>query len=799
MSNQNTIEKILGQDAIYTELINNMEIKRSCIFAPVGQGKHYLIEKLSQYFSENGSYYAFRMAANGFSGGQTQDFAPFLTMLTNEENLAAIKRVNLGKSLTELLPYIGKAVSKMVNQKKVYPAIYSSAEIELLTRIERIISHRPFLFLCEGIDCWDQPSAQFLRKLLSCNGDVFGKNVRFICTSCAEGKPFPPDVFDTCFHLRCVPMDQMDVLWNALVPESPVEKDLLRKIHLLSGGSIGIILQLIRLITAHDTESIYGSCAYRDIMLQRLHILLDEFKYEHTVGLLDRASLIGERSYRELLRLFTKYDPVLFSESVRSSVDGGLLTEEPATVSFTDHSIWQAFCTFNQKNQRFHYELANCVKELMPSNFAYIGEELLLADQRQDAAKYYILAALNYYHTYRIQLELPAFQVELIDEFSLRDAYRTLVALFSDYFSGHFSKVVGTPFHFKEPLLQFEADYVRALAYINGYLNLSAYKQALTLLESWLEDQQFHEENPYQWMRGALLALGAKYELHDDSMPNLIKWIEKTKRRYSRDPGMEWLEIDFLSKCNYCYTIDTAYCYVKSAVELLEKRCSTLPSRYPYYRALINAAANSLVVGKYEEAIQYSRQALLLAEQNGSLYGAMDALTNNLTIAGLLHDPSGWKDCANQCIQEMRRLAELVNEDIITSILLRNNIAVMLCYCGKFETAADELHSLCQELQCLNDVDDYYLYVTGSNKCVLNAMLGREEFNWEDFDALCQLRPLDLDCAYFTARNQYIRENVSHMALSQPWKNDFTRQMVGPAWSFWGKWLIFSDIQIWSD
>lgn len=798
MSNQNTIEKILGQDTVYAELIDNMEIKRSCIFAPPGQGKHYLIEKLSQYFSENGCY-VLRMATDGLSVGQKQDFAPFLTMLTDKENLAAVKRVNLGKSLTELLPYIGKAISKMVNQKKVYPAIYSNTEIELLTRLERIISHRPILFLCEGIDCWDQPSTQFLHKLLSCSGDVFGKNIRFVCTSCDKGKPFPVDVFDKCFYLCCVPIDQMDVLWKALVPEQPIEEDLLQRIHLLSGGNIGIIIQLIRLITEHNTESIYGSCAYRDVMLQRLHILLDEFKYEHTVGLLDRASLIGERSYRELLHLFTKYDPVLFSESIKASVSGGLLTEEPATVSFTDHATWQAFCTFNQKNQRFHYELANCVKELTPSNFAYIGKELLSADQRQDAANYYILAALNYYHTYRIQPELPAFQVELFDEFSLWDSYRTLLALFTDYFSGHFSKVVGTSAHFKEPMLQFEADYVRALAYINGYLNLSAYKQALTLLESWLEDQQFYEENPYQWMRGALLALGAKYELHDDSMPNLIKWIEKTKRKYSNDSGMEWLEIDFLSKCNYCYTIDTAYHYVKSAVVSLEKLYPTMPSGYPYYRALINAAANSLVVGKYEESLQYSRQALLMAEQNGSLYGAVDALTNNLAIAGLLLDPFGWKDCADQCIQEMRHLAELVDEDIITSILLRNNIAVMLCYCGKFEMAADEFHSLRQELQCLNDADDYYLYVTGSNECVLNAMLGQEQFNWEDFNALCQLRPLDLDSAYFTARNQYIRENISCMALSQPWRNDFTRQMVGPAWSFWGKWLIFSDIQIWSD
>ena len=790
---------MLGQDAVYIELTGNTEIRRSCIFAPAGQGKHYLIEKLSQHFSEKDSLYILRMTADDFPVGQKQDFLPFLTMLTTEEKLTAVNMVNLGKSLAELLPYIGKAISKIVNQKKIYPAIYSNVEIELLMRLERMIAHRPVLFFCEEIDRWDQPSIQFLHKLLRCGGDVLGKDVRFICTSCVEDKPLPAGVFDRCFHLCCVPIDQMDTLWKTLGPQQPVEEGLLQRIHLLSGGNIGIMLQLIRLVTKNDAESIYSSCAYRDIMLQRLHILLDELRYDHTVDLLDRASLIGERAYKELLRLFTRYDPVVFSESVEASVSGGVLKAEPASVSFTDHATWQAFHAFNQKNRQFHYELAHCVKKLMPSKFSYIGDELLLAGQEREAAGHYILAALNYYHFYRIQLELPEPQMELIDRFSLRDAYQELLTLFHDYFSGRFSKVVGMRFHFKDPLLQFEAEYVQALAHINGYLNLSAYKRALTLLEGWLEDQQFHAESPYQWMRGAMLALGAKYELHDESMPDLIKWIEKTKRQYPDDPGMRWLELDFLSKCNYCYGIDTAYLYVKEAVESLKGHYDKLPSGYPYYRALINAGANSLVLGKYEEAIQYSEEALYLEEKNGSLYGAVDALTNNLMIAGLLQDPAGWKSCAEQCIQKLKRLAELTGEDIITSILLRNNIAVMLCYCGKFETAADEFSSLRQELLRLNDADDYYLYVIGSNECILNALLGRSEFNRQDFDMLCQLRPLDLDHAYFAARNQYIRDNISHADLSRPWRNDFEGQMVGPAWSFWGKWLIFSDIQIWSD
>jgi len=43
-----------------------------------------------------------------------------------------------------------------------------------------------------------------------------------------------------------------------------------------------------------------------------------------------------------------------------------------------------------------------------------------------------------------------------------------------------------------------------------------------------------------------------------------------------------------------------------------EKNLLQLPSKYPYYTALINCGASSIVVGKYQEAIDLLTEALEL-------------------------------------------------------------------------------------------------------------------------------------------------------------------------------------------
>lgn len=804
MKGNEFLESILGQSEIFHEITtSNTDTGKYLIIAPPGQGKHYLIDKLASHYKKIPSVCSLQLSANMSGLLCEQDFAPFLTMLSSNEKIHQTNIIRVGKNFAALIPHIGKAVSMALSQERAYSALFSNTEAELLTRIERVAGPRPIVLLCEEIDCWDQPSIRFLAKLLS---DLSGTiKMKFICTftdsSAVKSLRFPQ--FDADFALRRISEQDIEHVIRILLPECKIDKNVIEKMYLLSKGNIGMIVQLSKLIDEGGTELIEDNEVYRNITLQKLRGVLEQSHYEKTVGLLDHASIIGESAYTNLLRRFTQYSPVEFFDCVRDSVENDILTDDVNIVKFNSKAVWLAFHSENNSNRQFHYELAHCILALMPSNYYSIGNELFLAGEEYEAAVHYILALLHYYHTYRVRPTLSSFQAALIEKCHLSDSYRALEELSAAYFAGDLERVKQYLYHFREPKLRFEADYMRALTCINGSVRQSVYAEARMLLESWVEDDDFRENSPFQWMKAALLTLGVQYELHDNSMSRLLKQIEKTKRRYiTSDSGMERLEFDFLSKCNYCYSVDLAYLYTKQAADYFKRELPVSPSAYPYLVALTNVAANALVVGEYTEAKKYSIEALKLVENRYPSFGMMDAIINNLLIIELLNGEMSTAKMIDTAIVQLKQFVSEVSDDIITQILIRNNIAVMMCYKGDFDVAAREIAQLYFELQSVEDMDDYYLYLVGSNDCVLRYLTEVGDFDRRSFEKLCELQPLYHDRAYFSERNRYILQGENLQAaldLSKERWNDFGVQKVGSAWSFWGKWLLFSDIQIWSD
>lgn len=802
MKGNKVLEDLLGQTKIFEKITNSKAIPMSCfISAPSGQGKHYLMDKLADYYSYRQEICLLRLAANGSGVERTQDFAPFLSMLSEVESIVHTNISGYGKSFVALIPYIGKVISQLLTYKKIYPVAFSGTEVELLTRIERVAGAKIIIFLCEEINNWDQPSIRFVNKLLSYT--IGTRKIVFICTGTPEAQTTLHLDSDRCFTLDLIQKQDIEKVLNTISPGHSLSRSTIEKIYTLSSGNIGIIVKLCDLIEENRTGLINESDTYRNITLQKLRSILNDIRYGQTVGLLDHASLIGEHAYKKLLQIYTKYGCVEFSDSLHISTENDILTDNVDTVFFNSREIWWAFHSANFGNKQFHLELAKCIQTLMPSNFSYIGDELCNAGQEQEAAVYYILALLHDYHTYRVQPAVSPAHMTLLTKYRLYASYQSLTELYTHYFAGNFDQIMQSDLRFRDRRLSFERDYICALANINGSIKQSAYAEALNLLESWTEDENFRSESPFQWMRAAQLVLSVQYELHDKSMSTLLKQIEKTKRCYAEiDKGIERLEYDFLAKCNYCYSIDTAYHYTKRAVQYFKERLEYFPSAYPYYIALINSAANSLVIGKYLESIDYSLEALRLIDNCYPSFGATDAAINNLLIAGLLNGEILEQEDINSAIVQLKQIVSGISEDIISEIILRNNIAVMMCYKGEFVLAAQEMKQLYSELRYVDDVDDYYLYIVGNNDCVLNYLIGGSNFDHQRFDEICQLQPLYHDRSYFAARNQYLLEQVESdrpFDLTKAGWNDFENQKVGPAWSFWGKWLLFSDMQIWSD
>ena len=797
------IGQLLGQNLICDKISSNFDIRSYLIHAPVGMGKHHLVKMITNKLGKNGNVRVLTLCSESNSLARNQDFVPFLTMLAAEENCLLINVANWGKSFTDFIPRVGPFLTKMLEQKKVFPAIFSNAEIEIILRIERIAALKGIILLCEEIDFWDDASLRFLSKLILYYRLEKIQQICFICTCNDERPPLALESFNEVFTLYPIKKNDLGLVLEKLLHNSKsLPEDIIVKISELSAGNIGIIMRLVDIINHDDVSLVENNQVYREITLQKLSSVLKGHRYDHVVNLLNRASLIGQSAYDQLLYIFTKYDPVTFSNCISDATENGVLTRKINTIDFTNHSIWCAFNAANYGNQTYHYELSKCIKEIMPSNYSYIAAELWRAGQNSEASIFYSLAAIHYYRTYRVIPQLSEEHISLMVKNNILGDYNRVLDLYREYFAISYDAIKTTTFRPSDARLAFEVDYVVSLAYINGSIKTSNLKIALVKLESWIEDDRFKKDSPVQWIRAAMLAIGVMYELHDEKLTLLFKKVEQVKRQLMIfDKGIQWLHYDFLSKCNFCYAVDTAYHYTKAAVEYFKDNINRSPSMYPLYISLLNSAANSLVTGQYVEAQTFLFEALDLAQNGCYLYGALDVLFSNLYVTSVLSNKIRKNSEFSEIISQMEQLLAEVMEDEINEILLRNNIAVMRCYMGEFHVALSEFSMLYEKLVNTTDVDDYYLYFIGNNYCILSYLLSGE-FNNVLFSALCQLAPLSHDNEYFAARQKYILSEVNtrrRINLAAEGWNDFLGSFVGPAWSFWGKWLLFSDIQYWSD
>lgn len=181
MERNRRIEELLGQSAIFDAITKHNNASASYLIeAPAGRGKHYLSERLKEYYSVQPGIRVLHCCINRTGVDLTWDFAPFVGMLVQEENITKVNYSNLGKPFIELIPYVGKCISQLMSQKKVYAATFNSVEAELLMRLERVIGAMKPIFLCEEVDHWDKASMRFLQKLLT--SGFRAKECVFICT-----------------------------------------------------------------------------------------------------------------------------------------------------------------------------------------------------------------------------------------------------------------------------------------------------------------------------------------------------------------------------------------------------------------------------------------------------------------------------------------------------------------------------------------------------------------------------------------------------------------------------------------
>lgn len=784
-----TTETILGQRVVFETITKNInKDKIFLIRGETGYGKSYLLNKINGYIHSMSNVTGFFLTPHVFS----YDYAPFLAAISKKENKLVNAGIEIIKSFSEMIPTWGDALEKILSIEIQYPSEFSETEINIISQIKVVAQDSMVILLCEDISSWDEPSLILLWKIIKYRNELGRFKLCCICTDSVTLNEFEGFFTHIC-ELKAFNINDSVKLVRTLFPNTSLDDVDIKSICSICKCNIGIVSLMISHI--NSTRS-FSDKEVRNIIISTIH------DSEKVSLLLDKASIIGISSYKMLLKDFVNYDDFEFQHSINEAADAQLLEQTSEHVAFANETIWGVFNTYNKDNKKYHYELATCIKAIMPTSHKRIGVEYILAGLSDKAAIHYVLSAIYYYINYRIKPLFTEQEKDLLSSYGLLEFCNQIITLYSNYYNGVFD-VNSTYPSTKYDELNFEVDYLKAFVFINMKIEHTYYENMYNNLWRWVENNKFKEENPEQRLRAAHLCLETGVELHTGLNKSLLNNVQNTIDKYIKtDRNIEFFNYDFKSKSNGIFSIEIAANETFQAVNALERNNSYNRRSYKYLIFLTNALANAIVLGKEDKALEYTKKAMNYIQAVDVFPNYfLGALNNNMLLTFLLWDMK--KFCEEFESIELYMI-KLINQsrDEISKVLYKNNLAVFYLYQQDIVAAEKIFDELYQLVEYNEDIDDYYSYLIKNNYYLLNYLkTGKIDIDFF-IDELSALKPLDLNMKYFNARIKYIKNKLLQgfkLKIQNTQWNDFDRLQVGEAWFFWGKWFLMSDIQFWSE
>lgn len=783
------IEEMLGQNNIYKGITENAFGRSYLILGDIGQGKKYIVNKIKDFLGTKKNVKILQFKVDSLK----YDYSPFLTAISEQENLFLNKSSKLLKDLSEFIPVIGGVVGAFANRQEMLPAEFTDVEVDIIKRIRSISLNSKLVLICSELSYWDMPSLILLQKMLA-HFEVLKVKSCFICT---DFKPSVIDMnnFSETFVLNTLPDDSAPEVIKYLAPDTNIPDDTVKDMCAACKGNIGILKSILYYLSDLGINT--------NISGELRHMIISQLEdRDNCALLLDKASIIGCSSQRSILKTYTSIDEFNFSNIIDYMVKKHLLKDCSTTVDFLSQSLWNIFNTHNKNNKRYHYDYAQCIRAVMPAKYDLIASEFFLGGIIEESAIYYVLSSLHNYIAYRIRPIFNDSIRNIINQYNLMPYFEKMIDLYDKYFKYNLSDICVFPKE-SEPRLQFEADYLEANYLLNFKIEKPYYRRAFNKMKFWFEDDKFAETSPEQWLRAAFTALCISVELHEVNVPWYFEKIENiTKKFINSDLKIAVMHYDFFAKSNSCFSIDIAENNVIEAVNYFKEHQDSLPNSFKYITALNNALANAVVMGRDDLAKEYCGELVnYLKEPDTYIEYFSGAIINNIYLAVLQLSKSSFIKSFELIESTLLSLIEK-HCDEISEILYRNNLAVFCMYCGQIEKAHTMINKLYWQIGNNQDIDDYYLYFVKSNYYIFNYIITGTIDTNAVFTELNALRPLENDMKYFCARNEYMKDKISagyKIDLQYDNWNNFSEVRVGKAWHFWGRWMLLSDIQFWSD
>ncbi len=796
MKLENRISKILNQDYISDEVLRDLNKNIFLVEGELGIGKKYLTRLIEQKILYNKDYYVVRLSSTDFK--YSVDYLPFVKFLFNHDDTEWSNFKNTIFDLADAFTKIGKIISIIKkNQTSDYLTL-NNIELNIFKKILKVINGRIPLFICEDLEKWDEQSKNFLYKII----DIYkGKELySFIITSCCT--TFPSNIFTKKYNISKIETKDAGALKHFLKEKTYkfYTLETITKIIVECEGNIGLILEMNNLLLIDN----YNSNTYKKIILENINNKLILKQKNDAKEMILHAAFIGDNFNKFLYKEFINYELPYFQYILNHLMEINFFLEKDNIIIFKNIIIWKIFNAEVSNNFEYGYKLINAMQKIIPSNFFYRSNLFDLVKDNYEKAIYYCLNYINILKNYKKKEKISEEAISLLEKANIYDFFQKINSSYEMYYLNQKNEALFlcNSIDCTDYRLLYEKDYFEATLIYEDALIINSLEESYNKINKWYLSNKLKNNEPYLWIKCAILLLGIVYELQNiDYSKRIQNDIETFFLEYkTTDKTIEILYYDYLSKANIFFSVDISHRLTYSASNYFRKNYKILPSPYHLYISLLNHSANCLVMGEYENCIKCSVEIYELINQNSNLeFNNLDAVVNNFHISSILLNPL--KKNFKIAIKELKSILRY-NSNNIDNILLKINISVLETYNNNFEKGFEIIKELFEEYKYIDDLDAYYKYIIINNYYIMSFIETGDFAIINKLKEIERYMPLNADRHYFNARNKCIFDLLSNGKMintdNKKW-NDLLDNKVGPAWSFWGKWLLFSDMQIWSD
>ncbi len=572
-------------------------------------------------------------------------------------------------------------------------------------------------------------------------------------------------------------------------------------------GEIDHTLHAIDIINLHGYSNFIQQLDNIEYISKTITNAYSKQDSQKLVELLKRASVIGNPAHKKLLFKLTEYQRSLFLHMIDIATKNDYLIDCEKSVQFSDKDLYNLFKNIVALDKELHSKLAICIKTVFPTDFEYRSTEYKQAGDVEMYNIYKTISLLAYMRDNRISIPEDYVINSLNTEYY--SFYCHMITAYTHYYNSNYPSslnelnAITSQLH---PLLEFEKQYLICLIKCNNSNDLADFVDPIRNLEV-LTSSEYIQDEPEMYLRSAILLLEMYYEVGNmQAHADLYKSILKIFNAYeASDLRIKDIRFFLMARSSITNKIEISYENVKEAYNYFRNELSICKNYSKYFISATNLSAQSLIMGDYNITSNVFAELMEVQNSYSMRFGCNIPIINNFILSMVFE-----YNYNITAIDDAIKIYELCldgNSDDVEHTLLKINLSSLLFIKGINTNSSEDkkqaikiISTLFEHINYNNTYDPYYKYFIINNYSIMKIMSG-DKSGVDLLRTINQYEPLLFDSSYFNYRNNLLVEYFSYRNspdISMPNWNDIKQRAIGKAWGFWGKYLLFTDIEFWT-